>query len=305
VFYTVFVILFGAVVRVTGSGAGCGQHWPTCNGEVVHLPRSVETVIELTHRLTSGLSLLVVLGLAFAAFRRFPRAHRVRKAALAAAALMVVEALVGAALVLLELVGTDRSVGRAIVMPAHLLATSALTATLLLTAWWARAPARSSPGSDTAKHSDSSLRRARGLVRAGVAGVLLVSATGGITALGDTVYPVKAGGLAAGVHIAHQTGAHFLEQLRIVHPAVALAVAVYLFYAAAQISGDLPNPTIRFFSRSLRAAVGVQLVAGVVNVLLAAPGAMQVVHLALSVLVWGLLVLLGATVWDEFRPALV
>ena len=46
--YTVFVILFGAVVRISGSGAGCGQHWPTCHGEVAHLPRSIETAVELT-----------------------------------------------------------------------------------------------------------------------------------------------------------------------------------------------------------------------------------------------------------------
>ena len=73
--YTVFVILFGAVVRITGSGAGCGQHWPTCQGEVAHLPRSMETAIELTHRVTSGLSLLLAVGLFVAAFRRFERGH--------------------------------------------------------------------------------------------------------------------------------------------------------------------------------------------------------------------------------------
>ena len=73
--YTLGVILFGAGVRITDSGAGCGQHWPTCNGEVLHLPKSLHTLIELTHRLTSGLSLLAVLGLLIGAFRLYPRGH--------------------------------------------------------------------------------------------------------------------------------------------------------------------------------------------------------------------------------------
>src|SRR5262249_45421551 len=76
--YTVAVVLFGAVVRITGSGAGCGQHWPTCQGEVVHLPKTVATAIELSHRLTSGLSLVLVVAVAVTAWRRFPAKHPTR-----------------------------------------------------------------------------------------------------------------------------------------------------------------------------------------------------------------------------------
>ncbi len=36
--WNVLVALWGAYVRATGSGAGCGSHWPTCNGEI--LPRA-------------------------------------------------------------------------------------------------------------------------------------------------------------------------------------------------------------------------------------------------------------------------
>src|SRR5688572_21080622 len=78
---TLGVVLFGAIVRITGSGAGCGQHWPTCHGEIVHLPRSVETLIELSHRTSSGLAMLAVFGLTVAAFRCFEAGHRVRRAA--------------------------------------------------------------------------------------------------------------------------------------------------------------------------------------------------------------------------------
>ncbi len=105
VFVTLFVILFGAVVRISGSGAGCGQHWPSCHGEVVHLPQSIETWIEMTHRLTSGLSMLVVFALTVWTFRAMPAGHAARKAAAWSSFFMVTEALVGAGLVLLALVG--------------------------------------------------------------------------------------------------------------------------------------------------------------------------------------------------------
>src|SRR5690606_11240640 len=115
-FYTLFVILFGALVRVTGSGAGCGQHWPTCHGEIAHLPRSVETLIELTHRVTSGLS-LVVVGLLLVVVRPLPRGHWARRGAWLTLVFLVFEALIGAGLVLFELVADDTSGARAVVMP--------------------------------------------------------------------------------------------------------------------------------------------------------------------------------------------
>src|SRR6186713_2582797 len=100
---TVLVVLFGAVVRITGSGAGCGQHWPTCHGEIAHLPRTLHTAIELTHRVTSGLALVVVLGLFAVTVRDEPRGHPARRLAFGAVLLMLLEALIGAALVLLAL----------------------------------------------------------------------------------------------------------------------------------------------------------------------------------------------------------
>src|SRR5690606_15542988 len=107
--YTLLVILFGAVVRITGSGAGCGQHWPTCHGEVAHLPSSVETMIGLTHRVTSGLSLLLVVGVAVLCFRVSAPRDPLRKYALASVGFMLLEAAIGAVLVLLELVGRNDS----------------------------------------------------------------------------------------------------------------------------------------------------------------------------------------------------
>src|SRR5690606_32588007 len=104
----------------------CGQHWPTCHGEIAHLPKTAATMIELTHRVTSGLCLVFVLALALWTFLVSERGERMRKAAVWACVFMVVEALVGAALVLLELVGLNDSWRRAVVMAVHLVNTCAL-----------------------------------------------------------------------------------------------------------------------------------------------------------------------------------
>ena len=143
VLYNIFVILWGAFVRATGSGAGCGDHWPDCNGEVIPWDAGTETLIEFTHRATSGLALLSTVVLIVWAFRAWPTRHRVRRAAAASMFFMVMEAAVGAALVLLELVAHNDSVARAWVMGAHLVNTFLLMGALTLTAWWGRGSAGS------------------------------------------------------------------------------------------------------------------------------------------------------------------
>lgn len=297
--FVLFVVLFGAVVRITGSGAGCGQHWPTCNGEVVHLPKTAKTAIEYTHRLTSGASALLVIALGVLAFRRFPRGHLARKAAGYGVLFMVLEALIGAALVRLRLVENDASALRAIVMPLHLVNTSALTAALSLTAW-------------ASQHDVPKLRfRGAALVwpcAAGLVLVLVVSITGAVTALGDTVYPVqKSLDLAARLASDHASGAHFLRQLRIVHPLLAFALAGFLLYVPHRAKAhfedafhgsELDRVRARLAGPWLRAVwmlASAQVAAGVLNVLLSAPGYMQVVHLALASVLWIALVLAGAS----------
>src|SRR5215210_628478 len=142
--FTLAVILWGATVRATGSGAGCGSHWPLCNGEVVPRSPRIETVIELTHRVTSGIALLLVIGLVVLAFRWRPRGHAARKAAGWTLFFMLTEAAVGAGLVLFELVADNQSIARALFMATHLINTFFLLGAMTLTAHFAsgRAPFR-------------------------------------------------------------------------------------------------------------------------------------------------------------------
>jgi len=123
VVYNLAVVLWGAFVRATGSGAGCGSHWPLCNGEVLPRAPSIETVIEFTHRLMSAVDGLLVLALVIWAFRAFGRRHPVRRWSLVGLVFLISEALVGAGLVRFELVADNDSMVRALVMSAHLINT--------------------------------------------------------------------------------------------------------------------------------------------------------------------------------------
>jgi heme a synthase len=286
---TIFVILFGAVVRITGSGAGCGQHWPSCNGEVAHLPRSLETGIELTHRVTSGLALVGVLLVAVLSLRQYPAGHLVRRASGWALFFMVVEALIGAVLVLFALVAENASLGRALVMPAHLVSTYALTAALFLAL--AREP------SPRPERIDGAWR----LFWLGTAVLVVISGTGALTALGDTLYPPSATGIATRLAEDHGVGSTFLQKLRVLHPVLAVLGGAFMATLSARLARRSGSAGATRAARAVTLAVAVQLVVGVVNVALSAPGWMQVLHLAGALGVWLAFVRLGNEVLDLRR----
>lgn len=280
--FNLAVILWGAYVRATGSGAGCGAHWPLCNGVVIPRAPEVATRIEFTHRASSGVALLLVAGMAVWATRLYPRGHRVRRAAAASLGFIVVEALLGAALVLFRLVGDNPSLTRGAVGALHLANTMVLLACVALTAWWASgAPPAAWPRG-----------RPAWLWGTALAGLVLVGASGAVAALGDTLFPggERAAALAAGL----PWGTELLLRLRIAHPFLALGVAVAL--GAVAVAG-LRRPAGSASSPLAVAVMGllvVQLLAGLVNVVLAAPVWLQLVHLLLADLLWIAVVLLAA-----------
>jgi len=291
--YTLGVILFGAGVRITDSGAGCGQHWPTCNGEVLHLPKSLHTLIELTHRLTSGLSVLFILALLIGAFRLYPRGHAVRSSAVFSFVMILVEALIGMVIVLMRWVVHDASFGRILALPLHLVSTALLTAALTWCAYFASVPeAKSSPLP----------RMARNLILISGLGILLVSATGAVTALGDTVYPVHASGFAARLQEDQGLNAHLLQRMRGIHPFFAVGVAAFVTYAAALLPSYRSSRGVRRASAALAGTVLLQVCAGVVNIWLSAPGPLQVAHLLLANIVWISLILLAAAMRQAASP---
>lgn len=284
--YTFVVVLFGAVVRITGSGAGCGQHWPTCRGEIAPLPQSLATAIELGHRVTSGLSFLVVIGLAAVAFRRLPQGHLARRFAALSAAFMVVEVVIGALLVLRRLVEHDDSVERAVVGAAHLVNTSLLMGSLLVSIlavsgdFW---PKPSLP------------RRALAAAALGAATILAVCVSGAVTALGDTVYPVApATPLTDRVFAEHGSTLHFLVRLRALHPLLAVLSTAALLGLVPVLVRAAGSARAVFFGRAVASLLVGQAFAGLLNILLSAPGWLQILHLALASAVWLAWVLLSS-----------
>jgi heme A synthase len=283
----VLVVLWGAYVRATGSGAGCGSHWPLCNGAVIPRAPAAETIIEFTHRATSGVALLSVLALVVWAYRLYPRGHRVRRAALLSMVFIVIEALLGAGLVLFRLVAENSSTARAIYLSAHLKNTLILLGLLAATAFLAGRP------------DGWRLRIRRGpvplFVALGLA--LFVSVTGAIAALGDTLFP--AASLASGLREEFSASAHLLQRLRVVHPIAAIIGGVLIAFAAlGAVRHSAPARRMALFVLGL---IFVQLVAGAVNVLLLAPVWMQIVHLLLADVLWIALVLLTLQVADRDR----
>lgn len=294
---TVLVVLFGAVVRITGSGAGCGQHWPTCHGEVAHLPKSVETWIELTHRTTSGLDFLAVVALVVVGWRTLPGRHPARVAASLALGLMLVEVLIGARLVLLNLVGSNMSFDRVVVMPAHLVTTSLLIGSLAAATYFSSS-GRLSPDATTTERERAALRRAFWWVMAAAGLLLLVSMTGAVTALGDTVYPVRGDSTLERVKNDQAEGAHFLGRVRVVHPLLALLGVAGLWVAGSRARDASRAALIQRLGAAMYWGGGLALAIGLANIMLAAPGYLQVIHLAMACLLWLGTVVLASALWD-------
>ncbi len=304
--YNLGVIAWGAYVRATRSGAGCGAHWPLCNGEVVPSSPSAEMLVEFSHRVTSGLALVSVVVLALWVWRACAKGHPARRGAAWALVFMLTEAAVGAGLVLFELVADNETMARALFMAVHLVNTFVLIAWIALTAWWLSggAPVR---------------LKGRGAAAAwfaaGAAGLLLAGVSGALAALGDTLYPARS--LFEAISADLSATSHVLIRLRLLHPALAIAAAALVLVVSLRARavggpsrGGPPCPPMTTggppcppMASAVAALVLIQVAAGFVNVLLLAPVWMQLVHLVLADLVWIAFVLLGARALGADRPA--
>lgn len=270
-----FVILWGALVRATGSGAGCGQHWPLCNGVVVPESPATATLIEFTHRASSGAALVLVIGLVWWSRRAFPAGSRVRAAAAWSLALVIIEALVGAGLVLFGLVGNNTSPSRAPYLAFHLLNTFLLLGALTLTELWSRRP---EPLQKPRQGSS------RWLLGAGMLACLAVGMSGAIAALGDTLFPAAT--LREGLQADASSTAHILVRLRVIHPVLALLTGLYLSVMVWAVYRQRPEATQSGWGRAVSGLVLLQLGVGMTNLLLLAPTGLQLVHLLIADLLW-------------------
>ncbi len=284
--YNVLVILWGALVRATGSGAGCGNHWPLCNGQVIPLEPRVDTMIEFTHRCMTGGAAFVVLGLLVWTFRATVKGQGARVMAVASMVLLLNEALLGALLVKLGYVTGNQSMGRVVVLSIHLSNTLLLLAALTLTA---RLLGTGQMWSELQVRGRNALWAVIGL-----AATLVVGVSGSLAALGDTLFPASSLRMAMEQDFA--AASPWLLRLRGVHPVSALIAAGFVFWLVAEArragAGRLATVVVGL--------LGFQFALGLADVLLLAPVWMQIVHLLGADLYWvALVTLAAAVVWPR------
>ena len=270
--YNAAVILWGALVRATGSGAGCGGHWPLCNGDILPNVSQIGTVIEFTHRIMSGVALVLVAAMFVWARKAFAPGHAARRWATWSVIFILTEALLGASLVLLGHVARNESVGRVYSLGLHLVNTFLLLASLALAA-----------RASTRKIQPFSLAMSGPLLA-----LVLVAIAGAITALGDTLFPAHT--LAEGVRNDFSSTASFLIRLRIIHPILALAAGVVIGLIAIPEFKSRRTPLAAWLLMLFLA----QVAAGAASILLQAPLPLQLLHLLIADALWITLVLFTA-----------
>lgn len=272
--FNILVILWGAWVRISGSGDGCGSHWPTCHGTFIPPSPSVKTLTELSHRLTSAIAGLSSIALVVWSQKAFPKKHPVRLGAFLTLILIVVEGLLGAGLVLFRYIGTDDSVGRALYLPLHLANTFTLLGSLLYTGLSARGIQITFRNQGTYIY---------GVVIALIAG-LLTGMSGAIAALGDTLFPKLS--TIKGLESVFSGQAHYLIELRLLHPILALITIGILLWFVQATQKKRPSAEAQFWGDWTTRLIWVQLAIGILNVISKAAWYMQILHLGFATLMW-------------------
>jgi cytochrome c oxidase assembly protein subunit 15 len=297
VFYNVLVIAWGALVRASGSGAGCGNHWPLCNGQVIPVSPGFHTIIEFTHRQMTVGSTLIVIALLVWTFRATVKGHAARGFAVASMVLLLNEALLGALLVKLGYVTGNQSTGRMVLLSIHLSNTLLLVAALTLTARFLSAR-------QTMRWAGLQRVPGFGWAVAGLAATIGVGVSGSMAALGDTLFPATS--LQAAYAQDFAADSPWLLRLRLVHPVSALIAALFVVWLVRRSRSRITLPVGGLHNAASRLAqivlglLGLQFALGVADVLLLAPAWMQLLHLLGADLYWVALVLLAAnTIWPE------
>jgi heme a synthase len=275
--FMVLVILEGAIVRATGSGAGCGNHWPLCNGDFFpHHPR-VATIIEYTHRSMTGLCTTLVAVLIGWTFLERPRGDRSRRAVVWSGILLITEAILGAILVKGGYVENNASDMRVVMQCIHFTNTMLLLAAITIAWWWIRA--RPQPATSFGPHARTAAWLSLGTT-------LFVGATGSVAALADTLFPPTS--LQAAFLQDFAAHSPLLVRMRWLHPASALIALSCAIWLALQIRSTLGHLVLGL--------ICAQVLLGAADVFLLAPTWMQVLHLLGADLYWIALVVSCARV---------
>lgn len=286
--YTVVIIAWGAWVRISGSGDGCGDDWPLCKGMAIPTGEATKTWIEVSHRYSTMLFGFLVLGQLWIVRRLFPKGHPSRWWVVATLVFTVTEALIGRLLVVYGLVHESTSHARLFIMPLHLINTSLLLFAEVMTA-------------EGVLFGERTLRPLSPLLKKfGIAiliAAILLLTTGAVAALGSHLFPSLS--LMEGLTKDFAQGAHPALRLRILHPTLALIVPFALWYLLSNSNLEAPNLSLRAMYRSLAVAVFVMLAIGVATLVTLAPLWLKILHLTMANV---LVVATSRCVFHTLRP---
>ncbi len=256
-YYTLLAIVWGAWVRISHSGNGCGDHWPLCNGAFIPEFEHKKTWIEYTHRLMTGFYGLVVFYI-FYFFRRFHSDPLIKKLNWALLIAMLVEAGLGALLVKAELVTVNDSVLRLVVMSFHQLNSFILTGVTFV---FAMAMSEKIKGQIKVKLTPPLIL------------IIVVATSGAIAALATTLFPSYS--LMEGIQRDFQENSHIFLKLRILHPLIALSLVgwmIYYFWEKGQ-------------SR-LALELFIAICIGILTLLMLSPVWLKLTHLLIGHFIW-------------------
>lgn len=289
--YNLVVILWGVFLRASYSGDGCGQHWITCHGEAIPSAPELKTLIEFSHRVTSMLAGLVVIGLVIWAFRKFEKRHLVRRLALLSLVFILIEGAIGGGLVLTGNTAANWTPSRPYWTAGHLINTFVLIGLLGLTAWFASGDRRF-------------VRRGPAkvwiLLALGIAAIFVTGISGSMAALTNMLFPSET--LAEGIAKDFDPNSHILLRLRILHPIFSIFTAVFLIFLSDMIrKAANKDALVSKWANVVSILVIVQIIFGGATLLLLAPIVMQLGHLLLADLIWISFVLMGASVFTAGR----
>jgi len=259
-------ILAGAFVRATGSGDGCGATWPTCKGKIIPALSDTSELIEFSHRSVSGVLLVVTL-IIFAKTRRFQKDSLVRTVTNFLTFFVILEALIGAVIVIFEWVGLNSSLPRIIAVPIHLVNTFGLLGSYAI----------------LCKILQDDLENIRPMFNKNfilISSLFLLSgATGSITALADVLFPSAS--FIEGFLADFDKTSEVLTRLRILHPIVSSTLSIVLYAYATGISKKY---NVRVKPLQLLIIFAVFL--GVFNVLSNIILPLSILHLAIADFLW-------------------
>lgn len=286
------VVMWGVVTRATFSGDGCGTHWPLCHGQLIPFGLPVESWVEWSHRLSSGLAGPLVVALLVLAYRASVKGSQLRKAALGSFFFTLTEGGIGAKLVLKDLVADNPSMVRAFWTGAHLANTFILLGFLTWTVWLALGkPAIRLRGQGPVM----------GAVALGLFLMLFLGVTGSIAALGSMLYP--AGSLAEKLRQDFDAASPLLVRLRLGHPLIATSVGLYIVFLASYLTRVRPTDSMVKSARWMVGLFGLQMIWGLSTLLTKSPLVLQVGHLLLADLLWVVTLWAGAQALSTGRES--